>query len=96
MFDNTTTAWSRPWVKAAIVNDQPRITIEIVLVAAWNDSLNSAWRKDGNAKSQVLVELDEDEIRAFLELLDFGIPHKTLSVRASLRDRLKAALAYLP
>jgi hypothetical protein len=96
LFDNTTASWSKPWVKAAIVDGEPRITIEIVLVATWNDSLDAAWRKDGNDKRQVLVELDEDEIKTFLDLLDFGLPHIRIPARASLRDRLKAALEYLP
>lgn len=96
LFDNTTMAWSRLWVKAAIVSGEPRITIEIVLVATWDDSMDAAWRKDGNDGRQVLVELHEDEVNAFLDLLDFGLPHKALPVRASLRDRLKVALEHLP
>lgn len=96
LFDNTTMAWSKPWVKAAIVDGEPRATIEIVLVATWDDSLDTAWRKEGNDKRQVLVELDEDEVDSFLLLLEYGLPHKTLPVRASLRDRLKTALEYLP
>jgi hypothetical protein len=95
LFDNTTAAWSKPWVKVVIIDGQPRIMIEIVLVATWDDSLDAAWKKDGNNKRQVLVELDEDEVHAFLDLLDFGLPHKTLPVRSSLRDRLKVALEYL-
>jgi hypothetical protein len=96
LFDNTTAAWSKPFVKAAIVDGNPRITIEIVLVATWDDSLAAAWRSEGNHKRQVLVELDEDEIQTFLDLLDVGLPHRSLAVRASLGDRLKAALEYLP
>ena len=97
LFDNTTAAWSKPWVKAAVgVDGEPRIRIEIVLVATWDDSLDAAWKKDGNGKRQVLVELDEDEVHAFLDLLDFGLPHEALPVRASIRDRLKVALEYLP
>ncbi len=96
MFDNTTAAWSKPWVKATVVDGEPRITITIVLVATWDDSLDAAWKKEGNDKRQVLVELDEDEVRAFLDLLEAGLPHKALPVRASLPDRLRVALEYLP
>lgn len=70
MFDNTTMAGSKPWVKAAIVDGEPRVTIEIVLVATWDDSLDAAWKKDGNDKRQVLVELDEDEVLMFLGVLE--------------------------
>jgi len=96
LFDHTTMAWSRPSIGATIVDGAPRVTIEITLVATWTDEMDAKWRSDGNDKRQVLVELDEDEIHTFLDLLDFGLPHKTLPVRASLRDRLKVALEYLP
>lgn len=97
LFDHTTMAWSRPSIGATIVDGEPRVTIEITLVATWTDEMDAKWRADGNDKRQFLVELDEDEINTFLELLDFGLPHKsTLPVRASLRDRLKVALEYLP
>lgn len=95
LFDNTTASWSKPWVSAVIVDGEPRIEIKIVLVATWDDSLDAAWRKEGNDKRQVLVELDEDEVHTFLELLgragDEGLP-----VRASIYDRLKGSLEYLP
>lgn len=96
MFDHTTAAWSRPSVVALIVDGEARLAIDITLVATWDDSLDAAWRKEGNDKRQVLVELDEDEVHTFLDLLDFGLPHMTLPVRSSLRDRLKVALEYLP
>ncbi len=69
LFENTTAAWSKPFVKAVIIDGAPRFMIEIVLVATWDDSLDAAWRKDGNDKRQVLVELDEDEIAMFLDFL---------------------------
>jgi len=94
MFDNTTAAWSKPWVKAAIVDGKSRITIEIMLVATWDDSLDTAWKRDGNNKRQVLVELDEDEVHTFLDLLARG--GAALPVRASIHERLKVALEYLP
>jgi hypothetical protein len=94
LFDNTTSSWSKPWVKAAIIGGEPRITIEIMLVATWDDSLDTAWKRDGNNKRQVLVELDEDEVHTFLDLLARG--GAALPVRASIRERLKVALEYLP
>lgn len=96
MFDNTTAAWSKPWIQAVIVDGQARFTLTIVLVATWDDSLNDAWKKDGNDKRQVLVELDEDEVRTLLDLIECGLAPSALIVRASLRDRLKMALEFLP
>lgn len=90
MFDNTTMAWSKPWVKAVIVDGEPRLTIEIVLVATWDNSLDAAWRKDGNDRRQVLVELFEEEVRALEALVvKYSVPNEATK---ALRDRLALAL----
>jgi hypothetical protein len=94
LFDNTAMAWSKPWVKAAIVDGEPRVTIEIVLVATWDDSLDAAWRKDGNDRRQVLVELSDEEVHVLDALV---VTHCLPNVAtAALRNRLKLALEYLP
>lgn len=94
LFDNTTMAWSKPWVKAAIVDGEPRATIEIVLVATWDDSLDAAWRKEGNDRRQVLVELSEQEVNALDALIcTHCVPN---DATVALRSRLKLALEYLP
>lgn len=96
LFDHTTMAWGRAAIGATIVDGEARPTIEILLVATWNDDLNNAWHKEGNDKRQVLVELDEDEVHTFLDLLDLGLRSRALPVRSSLRDRLTGALEHLP
>jgi hypothetical protein len=96
LFDHTTVAWSRPMIGTAIVDGEVRTTIEIVLVATWTDEMQAAWRQEGNDKRQVLVELDEDEVRTFLGLLEAGMAREAFPVRASLPDRLRVALEYLP
>ena len=48
LFDHTTVAWGRPTISAAIVNGEPRPTIEIILVATWTDEMNAKWCGDGN------------------------------------------------
>lgn len=85
MFDNTTVAWSRPLIGTLIVNDQAHVTIEILLVATWNDSLDTAWRKDGNDRRQILVELFDTEIHTLLDLVD-------KAALPTIRDRLSLAL----
>ena len=42
------------------------------------------------------AELRAHEVRTFLDLLAVGLPREPLSVRASLPDRLRVALEYLP
>lgn len=70
MFDNTMMAWSGPTIGATIVDGEPRVTIEITLVATWTDAMDSKWRADGNDRRRVLVELYEDEVRALRACLD--------------------------
>lgn len=82
MFDNTTASWSRPSVSARTISGGPRLTIEITLVATWDDAMEAAWRRDGNDRTRVVVELFADEVRT---LADLDIP-------STLRDRLKLAL----
>ena len=94
LFDHTTAAWSRPMIGAAIVDGEPRPTIEIVLVATWDDSMDAAWRKDGNDRKQVLVELYEEEVRALDSLVaTHCVPN---DVAERLRNRLKLALEVFP
>jgi hypothetical protein len=62
-------AWSRPWIKAALIDGEARTTIEIILVATWDDSMDAAWRSAGD-KRQVLVKLFEEEVRALADACD--------------------------
>ena len=97
MFDHTTAAWSRPWIGATIVDGEARPTIEIVLVATWDDSLDEAWRKEGNDRRQVLVELYQEEVTKTCMLLDAcASPLFTSEEARKLRERLALALEYLP
>jgi len=70
LFDHTTVAWSRPWIKAALIDGAARTTIEIVLVATWDDSMAAAWKRDGNDRRQVLVELYEEDVCALADACD--------------------------
>lgn len=70
LFDHTTVAWSRPWIKAALIDGVARTTIEIILVATWDDAMNAAWKKDGNDRRQILVELYEEDVRALADACD--------------------------
>ena len=70
LFDHTTVAWTSPTISATVVDGEPRVTIEILLVATWTDEMDTAWRKDGNDRRQVLVELYEDEVRELVSVAD--------------------------
>ncbi len=94
LFDNTTMAWSKPWVKAAIINGEPRSTIEIVLVATWDDSLDAAWRNDGNDRKRVLVELFESDVRTLCSMIDAWADVD--EDERKIRERLMLALEPLP
>lgn len=94
MFDHTTAAWSRPMIGAIVVDGEARPTIEIVLVATWDDAMDAARRKDGNNRKQFLVELYEGEVRALDSLVvTHCVPN---DVTGALRNRLKLALECLP
>lgn len=97
MFDHTTAAWSRPRIGATIVEGEARPTIEIVLVATWDDSLDDAWREEGNDRRRVLVELYQEEVTKTCMLLDtFASPLFTSDDARKLRERLVMALEALP
>jgi hypothetical protein len=92
LFDHTTVAWSRPTIGATIVDGEPRVTIEITLVATWTNEMDAKWRAEGNDRRRVLVELFEDEVHALRAHIDdergpfwFGLV-----------DRLNVALEALP
>lgn len=102
LFDHTSVAWSRPMIGATIVDGLARPTIEITLVATWTDALDAAWKKEGNARRHVLVELYEDEVHA---LCAFIARHADASCDMNedpsqrwlvIRDRLKLALEPIP
>lgn len=94
LFDHTTMAWSRAVVGATIIDGEARPTIEIMLVATWTDEMDAAWRKNGNDRKQVLVELFEEEVRALDALVvSHCIPN---DVTSALRNRLALALEVLP
>ena len=90
LFDHTTMAWSRAAVGATIVDGDARPTIEIMLVATWTDEMDAKWRKDGNDRKQVLVELYEEDVRALVGLIT------THNDKVALRERLELALVPLP
>lgn len=90
LFDHTTVAWSRPTIGATIVDGEPRVTIEILLVATWTDASNAKWKADGNDRRSVLADLYEDDVKTLLGLL------ATYDDKRPLRDRLALSLEALP
>lgn len=70
LFDHTTVAWSRPRIGATLVDGEPRVTIEITLVATWTDEMDAKWRAEGHDRRRVLVELFEDEVHALRAHID--------------------------
>jgi hypothetical protein len=104
LFDHTAMAWSRALIGATIVDGEARPTIEITLVATWTDAMDAAWRKEGNDRKQVLVELYEDDVHALCGLVAAQLAtvaaHTTAPDAAgpmpTIRDRLKLALEALP
>lgn len=98
LFDHTAMAWSRPVIGATIVDGDPRPTIEITLVATWTDALDVAWRKDGNDRKRVLVELYEDDVLALCSLITslWDMRGGVDSAEREIRARLQLALEPLP
>jgi len=96
LFDNTTMAWSRPVVGATIVDGEARPTIEIMLVATWTDELDTRWRKDGNDRKQVLVELYEEDVSWLVAVVAGLRSGATPDERQAIRERLEMALVPLP
>jgi hypothetical protein len=93
LFDHTTMAWTRATIGAAIVDGEARPTIEILLVATWDDSMETAWRKEGNDRRRFLVELFQDEVTKICMLLDASAnPLFTADEAQKLRERLVLAL----
>lgn len=89
MFDHTTAAWTKPIVSAVIGEDgEPRVLIEILLVATWDDELDADWRNKGHHRPLVMVELHDDELREVIA----SLPDHAQDAR-KLRDRLQRALA---
>ena len=94
LFDHTTVAWGRPTIGATIVDGEPRVTIEITLVATWTDEMDAKWRNGGNDRRRVLVELYEEEVRALDSLVaTHCVPN---DVTEALRNRLALASETLP
>lgn len=104
LFDNTTMAWSRPSIGATIVDGDPRVTIEITLVATWTDEMDAKWRSDGSDRKHVLVELYEDDVHALCGLVDAHLATVAAHTPAAdaagpmpaIRERLKLSLEALP
>jgi len=93
MFDHTTAAWARPSIGATIVDGEARSTIDILLVATWDDAMDVKWRND-EGRRQILVELYEEEVRALDALVcTHCLPN---AATGTLRERLKLALEHLP
>ena len=92
LFDHTTVAWGRPTIGATIVDGEPRVTIEIILVATWTDEMDAKWRVDGNDRRRVLVELFEEEVHALRAQID----HERGPFWFGLVDRLNVSLETLP
>ena len=90
LFDHTTMAWSRPVVGATIVDGDARPTIEIMLVATWTDAMDAKWRKDGNDRKHVLVELYEEDVHTLVGVI------ATHDDKRAIRERLELALVPLP
>jgi hypothetical protein len=92
MFDNTAMAWAAPTIGATIVDGEPRVTIEITLVATWTDEMEGKWRAEGNDRRRVLVELYEDEVHALRAHID----DERGPFWFKLAERLSLALEFLP
>ena len=90
LFDHTTMAWSRPTIGATVVDGEPRVTIEITLVATWTDEMNAKWRGDGSDRKQVLVELYEEDVHRLVGML------ASHDDKHAIRERLELALVPLP
>lgn len=86
MFDHTTMSWSRVMIGATIVDGAARVTLNIMLVATWDDAMNTKWKKDGNDRKQVLVELFEEDVKLLVGVI------ATHSDKKSIRDRLELSL----
>lgn len=95
LFDHTTMAWSRPSIGATIANGEPRVTINITLVATWTDEMDAKWRREGNDRRQVLVELYEEDVRKILGVIATYNDKFGQGVDG-IRDRLELALVPLP
>lgn len=97
MFDHTTMAWCRAMIGAMIVDGEARPTIDILLVATWDDSMAASWCKEGNDRKRVLVELFQDEVTKTCMLLDAAAsPLFTADETLRLRARLVLSLEALP
>jgi hypothetical protein len=104
LFAHTTMAWSTPMIGATIVDGEARPTIEIVLVATWNDSMDVAYKADPRNGRRVLCDLHEEDVRVLCALIEaqgisaeqaIGAEDATSSL-LYIRDRLKIDLEYLP
>lgn len=98
LFDHTTVAGSRPSIGAVIVDGEARPTIEILLEATWDDSLDAAWRAKGQGRKQVLVELFEDDVRSLIAACDclHRVACSCADLSLKIRDRLLLALEAVP
>ena len=98
LFDHTTMAWTRATIGATIVDGEARSTIEILLVATWDDSMEAAWRKEGNDRRRILVELYEGDARVLCGLIDAwaSAVGSDYPEGLKIRDRVKLALEALP
>jgi hypothetical protein len=95
MFDDTSVAWSKPFIGATIVGGEAHPTIEILLVATWNDSLDTARHKERRAgQYRRLVELYPDDIHKLCAILEERALDP-LSRLYEIRDWLKLALVEL-
>ena len=94
LFDHTTMAWSRPTIGATVVDGEPRVTIEITLVATWTDEMDTKWRGEGHDRKRVLVELYETDVLALDALVvTHCVPN---AATEALRNRLTLSLEALP
>lgn len=87
MFDNTDAAWSRPVRGATIVDGEPRVTIEILLLA------EPPAATEGAKSRHVLVELYETDVHALVALVG---AQGTGAEARELQERLLLALEELP
>jgi hypothetical protein len=104
LFAHTTVAWSTPMIGAMIVDGEARPTIEIVLVATWNDSMDAAYKADPRRGRRVLCDLHEEDVLVLCALIEaqgirddeaIGAEDATSSL-PWIRDCLKRDLEYLP
>lgn len=59
MFEGTSVGWSRASIGAMVINDEPRPTIELLLVATWTDEMDAKWRENKRVSENAVPRPEE-------------------------------------